>query len=128
MLESMNTLGNETLKGFITRLSHKQGLWSSGWFASPSMEVFVRAGDQYNRALGIHKSVVIANVHVYQKERRKGVFKTFLDEVETLAITLNCQSVRVECVGNELLRDYLLRVGYIIEDREELAPTLYLPL
>ena len=83
----------------------------NAWLHFTCLDVYVRRG--YHRIDGkIVCCFDVANVSVAPRHRRKGVFKSWLAEIEVVAASRGLAGVFVESIQNEVLVPFLTSRGY----------------
>lgn len=96
---------NEDLQAFLNSSLRNT------WIKYPNFEVYVRKG--YHLLEGKQAITFdVANIHVHEEARGKGIFSTWLDMVETMAHEEGFDAVYVENLLNPLLANFLVRAGY----------------
>lgn len=81
----------------------------NAWLENKYMRVYVRRSRRMIDSV-IEETFDVANISVYPKYQKQGYFKSFMQYIETLGLT-----IYVESLSNSELTEMLLKHGYILD-------------
>lgn len=122
---------NQEIIDFLTD-KPKEPFNKRQWFQDGLLDIYIRAQYTYHESKVI-SAVTLASFEVksddpddLEKNFGKGIFTSFLNEVEELAPKLGYDCIKVENVLNSRLADFLKRRGYTVKKNgdDEMCPTL----
>src|SRR5262245_27118133 len=89
----------------------RSGLFDRAMFRRPTQyDLYMRIGPRVFHGCIYRKALTVASVTVEQGARRKGVFTSMVGEIETAAVSLECDAVLVENIMNPVVK-------YVLEQR-----------
>jgi len=81
------------------------------WFHDEKCIIYLRKSKRYING-SFKECIEIASVEVFEDFRKKGIFKSLLLFIETIAKNNN-QCVFIESIISDILLKYIQRIGYI---------------